>query len=140
MRSYFYLLLLCAFASQDQAFAQVTNDRWLSRDGAIIKYDKIEHALGFFAVQSALTKARVNKKVSLPLLILSGILWEIKDDLLDYRQYGAFGGNGFSWKDLAADGIGIGLSIKLVHSKQNSEARLAKAEKVGKTKRAVMPH
>jgi uncharacterized protein YfiM (DUF2279 family) len=50
-------------------------------------------------------------------LILSlfaiGLLWEIKDAIVPYEKHGWWGGEGFSWKDLVANVIGIGLGLAL---------------------------
>ena len=107
------------------SFAQIISEPWLSRDGAIIQYDKAEHGALFFVGQSILTGMHVSKKHSVPLLLFSGALWEAKDAILRYEKYGAFGGNGFSWKDLVADGVGISLSLALVHDRR---ARASKPE------------
>lgn len=36
-----------------------------------------------------------------------GLLWEIKDAIFPYERYGFLGGDGFSYKDLTANIIGI---------------------------------
>lgn len=83
-----------------------SSDRWLSRNGTILPYDKAEHAL----VSAALTLIAT---ILMPLafacllVLFIGALWEQKDAVMPYEKYGWFGGEGFSWKDLIADFVGI---------------------------------
>jgi len=76
-------------------------DEWSSTQGTILKYDKLEHFL--MALSGTLTGAYILKlsylSVSLFIFIL-GLVWEIKDGITK-------NGQGFSWKDLIADLMGI---------------------------------
>ena len=45
------------------------------------------------------------------IVLLAGLAWEIKDGLMDYHVYGWFGGDGFSWRDLVADAVGIIIAL-----------------------------
>jgi len=78
------------------------DSRWGS--GIISQYDKMEH----FTCYTAATAALDDWKLSLAI----GIAWEIKDALIPYEKYGHFwGGDGFSFKDLAANMVGIGTGL-----------------------------
>ncbi len=88
------------------------DDKWLSPHGAILHYDKMEHLLASAALAYVGT-------FFIPLLmacivaLLIGFLWEYKDGLMPYEKYGWFGGEGFSWKDLIADFVGIVIVFSL---------------------------
>ena len=83
-----------------------SRDRWLSRNGTILPYDKAEHLvvsaiLAYFAIQFMPLLA------GCLLVLFIGSLWELKDGYMPYEIYGWYGGEGFSWKDLIADFVGI---------------------------------
>lgn len=40
-------------------------------------------------------------------LAVSFLLWECKDAVVPWEEYGRWGGDGFSWKDLACSYVGI---------------------------------
>ncbi len=84
-------------------------DNWLSKGGVILVYDKAEH----FLTYCLLTVAGLLLKLDHTgfILLILGVLWEIKDALLPYERAGFWGGDGFSWKDLVANGLGIGFGI-----------------------------
>lgn len=100
------LIILLVFVSFP-VFAQfrIADDHWDSKQGTVLKHDKLEH----FAVSSGLTIGLqiLDKKNGWKYALLSGFLWEIKDGLMPYEKYGEFGGEGFSSKDLIADAVGV---------------------------------
>lgn len=51
---------------------------------------------------------------SLLIVLFLGLLWEIKDAIFPYESFGFLGGDGFSYKDLTADIIGILLGCLLI--------------------------
>ncbi|MGH7595552.1 MAG: hypothetical protein ACREOI_04330 [bacterium] len=87
-------------------------DRWLSKGGTILPYDKLEHFLVYF-LAAFLLSCKLAEKTVIALLFAIGLLWEIKDALMPYEKYGWWGGEGFSWKDLAANIVGIALGLAL---------------------------
>jgi len=89
-------------------FLSWDQDEWLSTQGTILKYDKLEHLI--LAVISALILVYILKIeifLSLALTFLLGILWEIKDGLIK-------NGQGFSKKDLIADFAGMVIAYLIV--------------------------
>ena len=76
-------------------------DEWLSKQGTIIKYDKLEHLI--LSLLGVILFAYIFKFelfLSFALTFLIGIAWEIRDGLIK-------NGQGFSRKDLVADFIGL---------------------------------
>lgn len=88
-------------------------DKWLSTDGLLLKYDKLEHMIFFAAVCAVLTWWQ-GPHVGFWGATIIGIGNEIKDALLPYQKYGWFGGDGFSLKDLAANQTGIAILLILL--------------------------
>lgn len=87
-------------------------DHWLSKGGTILPYDKLEHFLVYF-LAAFLLSFKLAKETVIALLCAIGLLWEIKDALMPYEKYGWWGGEGFSWKDTAANLVGIVLGLAL---------------------------
>lgn len=80
-------------------------DKWLSRQGTILPYDKLEHfLLSFVGVLLGIVLLNINPPFVVLFIALLGIGWELRDGLIA-------NGQGFSWKDLIADFAGIGLGI-----------------------------
>jgi VanZ family protein len=76
-------------------------DEWLSSQGSILKYDKLEHLLlSVIGVLIAVFLLKIEILLALSLMLLLGIAWEIRDGLIT-------NGQGFSIKDLIADFIGV---------------------------------
>ncbi len=75
-------------------------DKWLSKQGSILPYDKLEHFI------LALIGAYF-----LPYLAVAviSVLWEIKDGVVPYDDEGHI--QGFSFKDLIADFAGIAVIV-----------------------------
>lgn len=89
-------------------FIPWNEDKWLSREGSILQYDKLEHFLAaLLGVIAGILLLNINLMVMVVIAVIAGVGWEIKD---------GFFSHGFSWKDLIADfaGIGIGYLITLI--------------------------
>jgi len=87
----------------DMAF-RWAHDSWDSQQGTIIKYDKVEHALRGIAI----TIVAIVLGLQSPVMLAAAfaLVWEIKDGFMDYKHWGWWGGEGFSWRDLCADIVG----------------------------------
>jgi len=84
-------------------------DRWLSKNGSIICFDKLEHFAGSFILAWILSFF-LSRFWAVGLAFGLGFFWEVKDGYYPYnRLTGAI--EGFSWKDLIADMAGIGLYL-----------------------------
>ena len=91
-------------------FLPWNQDQWLSTQGTVIKYDKLEHfLLSVLGVVLLVYIFNLEILFSSALLFLIGIVWEIRDGVIK-------NGQGFSKKDLIADFLGIILShiIKMI--------------------------
>ena len=83
-------------------------DEWLSIQGSILKYDKLEHLiLSIIGVLITSLLFKIEIFLSLSLIFMVGITWEIRDGLIK-------NGQGFSKKDLIADFLGILIGYILV--------------------------
>ena len=89
-------------------------DSWLSRGGLVLTYDKLEHFLTYLGLTFIGFWLRIDSTI--PILLMIGILWEIKDALLPYEKVGFWGGDGFSWKDLMANIAGIAVGYVLLQT------------------------
>lgn len=85
---------------------RIAQDAWNTRDGFLIKLDKLEHAAGSFLLYTNFRILGMGEK-SFGNVLFLGLLWEIKDSLYDWETYGSWGGDGFSEKDLIANTVGI---------------------------------
>lgn len=84
-------------------------DRWLSKNGSIIVYDKLEHLAGSF-ILCTLIAWPFGPGWGAGAAMALGLLWELKDGFQPYdRKTGAI--EGFSWKDLIADAAGVLLGL-----------------------------
>lgn len=88
-------------------------DRWDSKDGLLIPYDKVEHFLSYFALTIFLSFFAGPPAVFVALLV-AGVVWEVKDAIVSYRRNPFWGGDGFSWKDLLANFAGMLLGALLM--------------------------
>ena len=89
-------------------FIPWNRDKWLSREGTLIPFDKIEHfILGFLGIIIGILLIGIHPEIIIIIGVIAAVGWEIKDGIFSY---------GFSWKDLIADvvGIGIGYLITLL--------------------------
>lgn len=87
------------------------DDHWNSRNGHVIRYDKIEHFLGS-VILTAICAKLFGPGYGSVLAFVCGILWEVKDG---YVPYDGKHIEGFSWKDLIADAAGVVLYYGLLH-------------------------
>ena len=99
-----FLLIVAPLTAQ----WRTANDTWDSRSGAIIKSDKLEHAVFFASTNLTLdllfpSKQKHNWKYTL----LIGVANEVKDALLPWERYGGKGGDGWSWKDTVFNILGV---------------------------------
>lgn len=86
-----------------------SKDRWLSRDGSILPWDKIEHLiLGMMLIVLIQLFAHGTWWTDLCLFSVFAVGWEIRDGLMSHKT------GGFSWKDLVADYAGYALGILAV--------------------------
>jgi VanZ family protein len=87
------------------------DDSFFSKQGMIIRYDKLEHLLGCFGLTFILIIFSMFTEMSILIpgivTFIAGLLWEVKDGYLDWEKYNRWGGEGFSWKDLIANLVGI---------------------------------
>jgi hypothetical protein len=101
------ILILTSICFADFKFEDWQKDKWASREGTIIIYDKLEHAAGAVILERGFrfVLPEENKKLSPLFAFGAGLMWEIKD--------GYNSKQGFSWKDLMADAGGIAISMLL---------------------------
>lgn len=95
------------------------NDRWLSHGGVLLRYDKLEHFLVYLTLTYVVGVLFLTPLHTALVLFAVGLVWEIKDALVPYENVGFWGGDGFSWKDLSANILGIFLgqqAILLIHN------------------------
>lgn len=100
---------------EDKWKIRFAKDKWNSKSGTIIKYDKIEHFLCCFVLYFGFVLLKVDFLYSLYFVFLIGIIWEVKDAFLPWEKFGWYGGDGFSMKDLIADMSGVFLGTILVN-------------------------
>jgi uncharacterized protein YfiM (DUF2279 family) len=98
-----FLLFSCAL----NAGPRVADSPFTSMNGHFIKYDKAEHCAGSFMLHSGLVGIGVDNKKAMILSLSAGLAWELKDSVIPYEKYGAFGGEGFCWRDFTADAVGV---------------------------------
>ena len=85
-----------------------SKDRWLSRDGSILPWDKVEHLiLGLILIVVIRAVAHGVWWTDLGLFSVVAVGWEIRDGLMSHQT------GGFSWKDLIADYVGYALGLAL---------------------------
>jgi len=83
-------------------------DEWLSTQGTILKYVKLEHLiLAMLGTLVFVYLLKIEIFLSLALVFMLGILWEIRDGLIK-------NGQGFPKKDLIADFAGVVIAYLIV--------------------------
>jgi hypothetical protein len=92
---------------------RISEASWLSKDGAVLRYDKAEHWLGSAFLYQSLRVYKLSPGSKLLISIGAGFLWEVKDAYFPYEKYGPAGGDGFDFKDFFADCIGVLLSFEI---------------------------
>ena len=90
---------------------RLAQDRFATRAGFIIPYDKLEHLLCWFLLCVSFLLAGLPRSLAAGVALVAGILWELKDAVMPWERYGFWGGDGFSWRDLVADAAGIALAV-----------------------------
>lgn len=81
-------------------------DKWLSREGSVLPYDKLEHLiLALLGVMGGVLVLKISLPVTMIFIAALGLAWEIKD---------GFYSHGFSGKDFLADIAGIAVGYALV--------------------------
>ena len=75
--------------------------------------DKMAHRVGSHWLGMEYQSWINNKWLAAGLALSSGVVWEIKDGYVNWQDFGAIGGDGFSYKDIVADAIGVGYSLHL---------------------------
>ena len=108
------LALIIAVSLKYNGFIYLAQDKIDSKETSYFKkgllsYDKIQHFLWGFTF--LLIDASM---LNMGLVIVSMILWEVKDGLYDYKQYGKLGGDGFSFLDLFAGFMGVSFGFALI--------------------------
>lgn len=75
--------------------------------------DKMAHGVGSHWLRMEYQSWINNKWLGAGLALAGGIVWEIKDGYVNWQDFGAIGGDGFSYKDVVADAVGVGYSLHL---------------------------
>ncbi|MFQ5584819.1 MAG: hypothetical protein ACE5GL_10325 [Calditrichia bacterium] len=79
-------------------------DKWFSRNGSIIPFDKLEHfLLGLIGMIAGISLLGFSAITTFIFLELVAIGWEMKDGIVPAKGYI----EGFSLKDLFADNLGF---------------------------------
>lgn len=92
------LIFLFLFSISAHAF-EFAQDEWSTDDKGV-------HMFGSYALTHVLDSYFTTKQ-SLAITIGSGILWEVKDCAFPCKQFGYWGGDNFSYKDLVYDVAGL---------------------------------
>lgn len=79
-------------------------DKWLSKSGTILKYDKLEHFILAFILFWLWNFLPIEAWFAVVISWWIGFVWECKDGLWAYDKINI---EGFSWKDLIANTFGI---------------------------------
>jgi hypothetical protein len=94
--------------AQDFRFVSWEDVDYLSENGAILRYDKLEHLVGSMGLCGMLEF--YSEEHGWKYALLAGLLWELKDGFYEYETYGSYGGEGFDFfGDLVCDGIGVAI-------------------------------
>ena len=108
MKKLFVLTLLLNLPLLAQSWApnyphsgtfKLANDSWWT-------HDKLTHALAGDFLSREFTSLTKNKYTGALAGFGALLLWEVKDGYFNYRDFGAIGGDYFSYKDLTADVLG----------------------------------
>ncbi len=99
------LLIGCLFCAV--FFPRCADAQFRVADDKFLTHDKLEHLTGSGVLYMALLKITENNTAAVLTTIGMGVLWEIKDGFMSYEDYGWWGGDGFSWKDVFANALGI---------------------------------
>lgn len=81
-------------------------DKWLSKSGTVIKYDKLEHLILATLLFWFWNAMPILWWCAAGITWWIGFVWEVKDGI---HAYDGINVEGFSWKDLIANTAGIAL-------------------------------
>lgn len=112
MRLHKAIIIVFALCFNAIAGFRFSNSDFNSTSGTVIKYDKVEHLVGSMLLFKTIDSFTDNR-TAVQYSILCGIAWEIKDGFMPYEKYGWFGGDGFCFRDLAADVFGVLLASRI---------------------------
>ncbi|MBN2201390.1 hypothetical protein JW777_05500 [bacterium] len=76
-----------------------------------LRRDKLEHFAASACLYSILRVYEAEERSSASAVFSTGVLWEVKDAIVPWERFGFWGGDGFSWRDLCADGLGIAAAV-----------------------------
>lgn len=76
-----------------------------------LRRDKLEHFAASACLYSILRVYEAEEGPSASAVFSAGVFWEAKDAVVPWERFGFWGGDGFSWRDLAADGLGIAAAV-----------------------------
>lgn len=100
MKRFDFMLIVLVFLNVSHA-----HDSW-------IHTDKLAHGFGMYRVCADATSLwKGNRYFGTATAFAAGFAYEIKDEVFDFRRWGIIGGEAFSWKDFAVNGIGCGLYL-----------------------------
>ena len=91
---------------EDRVTFRMADDKWQGED-------KKDHILGGVATM-ALSSIVFDTDTDDQILTLAAynvgfwFVWELKDSITPWEEYGWWGGDGFSYKDVAASAVGVG--------------------------------
>jgi hypothetical protein len=98
-----FLLFACAL----NAGPRLAHSTFYSKQGAFLTYDKLEHLSGSFLLCSGFRVLGVSNKNAVVTSLTLGFAWEVKDAFMPREKYGPIGAEGFCWRDLTADAVGV---------------------------------
>jgi len=104
MKKIIYFLLFACLLNAGPRLAHSTFD---SKQGAFLTYDKLEHFSGSFVLCSGICRLGVSNKKAAVTAFTLGFAWEVKDAFMPREKYGPIGAEGFCWRDLTADAVGV---------------------------------
>jgi uncharacterized protein YfiM (DUF2279 family) len=107
MVAFLYVVSLCSIILFIAYAGIIEGDKFTIAKDSFLAKDKIVHLLGGVLLGYTLDRSRAMDL---------NVLWEMKDGFANYQKYGAIGGDGFSWKDLAVTRAGIEIGIMLKHT------------------------
>jgi len=85
------------------------NDKWWSKNGDLITFDKLEHIIREAVLTAFLALLGAPVWLAFILIEAFGFGWEIRNGTKPYNPAGDI--EGFSWLDIIANQIGIAITI-----------------------------
>ena len=86
---------------------QVRAQEFRMSEDSFFTHDKLEHLTAGCVLYMGILRITENNDLATFATIGLGILWEVKDAYVPWEKYGWWGGDGFSWKDICYDILGI---------------------------------